>query len=324
MGIGVDWFSTLEQRRLIGSWMKQAQLEGETVHLAFLCAESAGANLEIDPVTGRCAELPGYRALRVPCAGWVQPLMIERAIRQGASGVLVVTCPPDKCVYREGAEWERQRIEGTREPALRTDKLEAGQVQLLAIDRTRNADLIRAAARFRDGKEPLPTSSHPRALNAVAATVLLIACAGLLGLVSDLGYTPPSITGSEFVVSLKHPGQASENCRDLTEEELASTPIHMRKERICERTRPPVRLRVAIDGVTALETSVAPSGIWKDGNSVAVERTPVEPGEHRVSVAIGETADPEEWSFGEERTITFTDEARRVVIFDRVAGFTWH
>jgi coenzyme F420-reducing hydrogenase delta subunit len=304
--------------------MKKAQDEGEAVHVAFVCAESAGASLEIDPATGRCAELTGYRVLRVPCAGWVQPLMIERAIRQGASGVLVVSCPPGQCAYREGAEWERLRIEGTREPALRTDKLETGQVQLVALDRTRKDDLIRAAARFRAGKEPLPTSSRPRALGAVAATVLLIACAGLLGLVSDLGYTAPSIDGSEFVISLKHPGLASENCRDLTEEELASKPVHMRKARICERTRPSVRLRVAIDGVTALETSVAPSGIWKDGNSVSVERIPVEPGEHRVSVAIGETADLEEWSFGEERTITFTDEARRVVVFDRVAGFTWH
>jgi hypothetical protein len=81
---------------------------------------------------------------------------------------------------------------------------------------------------------------------------------------------------------------------------------------------------VAIDGATALETSVPPSGIWKDGNSVTVERIPVAAGEHRVSVAIGESANPEEWSFGEERTITFTDEARRVVVFDRVAGFIWH
>jgi coenzyme F420-reducing hydrogenase delta subunit len=304
--------------------MKQAQDAGETVHLAFVCAESAGADFTIDPITGLCAELSGYRVLRVPCAGWVQPLMIERAIRQGASGVLVVTCPPDRCAYREGAEWERLRIEGVREPALQTDKLETGQVQLVALDRTRKVDLIRAAARFRSGEEPLPASERPRALHAVAATGLLVVCAGLLGLVSDLGYTAPGIGGSEFVVSLKHPGLASENCRNLTEDELASTPVHMRRERVCERTRPPVRLRVIIDGATALETSVAPSGIWKDGNSVSVERTRVAPGGHRVSVAIGETANPEEWSFRDERTITFTDEARRVVVFDRVAGFTWH
>jgi coenzyme F420-reducing hydrogenase delta subunit/NAD-dependent dihydropyrimidine dehydrogenase PreA subunit len=324
VGIGLDWFSAIEQRRLLESWMKQAEHAGETVHIAFVCAESAGAKLEIDPVTGLCAELPGYRALRVPCAGWVQPLMIERAIRQGASGVLVVSCPPDRCMYREGAEWERQRIGGLREPALRVDKLEPGQVQLVALDRTRKADLIRTAERFRTGEEALRTPSRPRAIHAVSATVLLIACAGILGLGSDFGYTAPGIDGSEFVVSLKHPGLASENCRDLTPEELASTPVHMRKERICERTRPPVRLRVTIDGTTALETSIAPSGIWEDGNSVAVERISVEPGEHHVSVAIGETVDPDEWSFGEEQTITFTDEARRVVVFDRVAGFAWH
>jgi coenzyme F420-reducing hydrogenase delta subunit/NAD-dependent dihydropyrimidine dehydrogenase PreA subunit len=324
MGIGLDWFSAMEQRRLIGSWMKQAQDTGEPVHVAFVCAESAGAGFDIDPVSGICAELPGYRVLRVPCAGWVQPLMIERAIRQGALGVLVASCPPDQCSYREGAEWERLRIEGVREPALRTSKLEVGQVQLVALDRTRKSELIRAAARFRTGEEAQPARSQPRALNAAAATVLLIACASVLGLGSDLAYTPPSIEGSEFVVSLKHPGLASENCRNLTPEELASTPVHMRKERVCERTRLPVRLRVLIDGSVALDTSVAPSGIWSDGNSVSVERIPVAPGEHRVSVAIGESTDSEEWSFNADRKITFTDEARRVVVFDRVAGFTWH
>jgi len=324
VGIGLDWFSAIEQRRLIGSWIKQAEPTGETVHLAFVCAESAGAGLEIDPATGLCAELDGYRVVRVPCAGWVQPLMIERTIRQGASGVLIASCPPDRCAYREGAEWERLRIEGVREPALRADKLEPGQVQLVALDRTRKAELIRTAERFRAGGEPLRTPSRPRALHAASAAALLIAFAGLLGLGSDFSYSAPHVDGSEFVVSLKHPGLASENCRDLTPEELASTPVHMRKEHVCERMRPPVRLRVVIDGATALEASIAPSGIWKDGNSVAVERIPVSPGAHRVSVAIGETLDPNEWSFGADQTLTFRDQVRRVVIFDRVAGFSWY
>ncbi len=324
MGIGVEWFAALDQRRLIGSWLKQAEQAREAVHLAFVCAESAGASLEIDPATGRCEDLPGYRALRVPCAGWVQPKLIERAIRQGARGVLIVSCPIDSCSYREGAEWARQRVGGQREPALRADALEDGQVQIAAIDRTRKADLIAAAQRFRAGDDPLSATGPPRAVGAVAAAALLVACAGLLGWVSDLRYTPPDIGGSEFVVSLKHPGHASENCRELTAEELASTPVHMRRERICERTRPPVRLRVAIDGAAALEKSIPPSGIWEDGNSVAVERIAVQPGEHRVGVAIGETADPEEWSFREERTMNFSDDVRRVVVFDRVAGFVWH
>jgi hypothetical protein len=43
-----------------------------------------------------------------------------------------------------------------------------------------------------------------------------------------------------------------------------------------------------------------------------------------VSLAIGETGAPDEWSFRDERTIHFSEEKRRVVVFDRVAGFTWH
>jgi coenzyme F420-reducing hydrogenase delta subunit/Pyruvate/2-oxoacid:ferredoxin oxidoreductase delta subunit len=324
MGIGLDWFSTIEQRRRIGAWLNHARGESETVHIAFVCAESAGTGFTIDPESGICAELPGYRVLRVPCAGWVQPLMVERAIRQGAGGVMIVSCPPDRCAYREGAEWERLRIEGVREPVLRADKVGAGQVQFVALDRTRKSDLIRAAARFRGGEEPVRNISRPRVLIAAGVTLLLAVFAGILGVVSDAPYTAPSFDGSEFVISLKHPGLASENCRTLTEEELASKPVHMRRERVCERTRPSVRVRVAIDGTRVFETSVVPSGIWEDGNSVTVERIRIEPGEHTVRVAIGETADPEEWTFGEERTMTFTDEARRVVVFDRLAGFTWY
>jgi coenzyme F420-reducing hydrogenase delta subunit/Pyruvate/2-oxoacid:ferredoxin oxidoreductase delta subunit len=324
MGIGLDSLSSIEQRRRIGAWLKQAEAEAETAHIAFLCAESAGAALDVDLTTGRCDELPGYRVLRVPCAGWVQPLMIERALRQGAGGVLVTSCGPDQCVYREGAEWERLRLEGTREPALRTDKIEKEKVQLIGVDRTQKAELIHAAARFRRGEGVQQETRRPTAHSIAAAALLAAACAGLMGMISDSGYAGPGIDGSELVISLKHPGTVSENCRDLTEEELAATPIHMRKAHVCERMRPPVRLRVTIDGITALETSIAPSGIWSDGNSVTVERIPVEPGDHLVSLAIGETADVDEWSFGSERTITFSDVARRVVVFDRVAGFTWH
>ncbi|HXV36615.1 MAG TPA: hydrogenase iron-sulfur subunit [Myxococcota bacterium] len=324
MGIGIDWFSSIEQRRRIGAWLKSATAAGERVHLAFACAESAGAGLAIDPESGRCDELPGYRVLRVPCAGWVQPLAIERAIRQGALGVLVVSCPPSQCAYREGAEWTRLRIAGAREPALRVDKLEAGQVQLAALDRTRGSELVRAAALLRAGDAALAERARPRALQALATAASLLVFAAVLGLASDFAYTAPRIDGSQLVVSLKHPGLASENCRDLTPEELAATPVHMRKPRVCERERLPVRLRVSIDGAFALERSVEPSGIWKDGNSVALERIAVAPGERRVRVEIGESADPDEWHFADERAVAFSEESRRVVVFDRVEGFTWH
>jgi hypothetical protein len=157
-----------------------------------------------------------------------------------------------------------------------------------------------------------------------AAAVLSLAFGGVMGLVSDLVYAAPFAGGSELVVSFKHPGAVSEDCRTLSEEELAATPVHMRKPVVCERARASVRLAVRVDGSAVVEASFPPTGIWGDGNSVAIERVPVPIGEHRVEVAIGESLDPAEWSFRDERTLDFTGDSRRVVVFDRVSGFGWH
>ena len=94
------------------------------------------------------------------------------------------------------------------------------------------------------------------------AVVLAVVVAGGLGLVSDLGYAAPGVDDSELVVTFKHPGQTSQNCRDLTEEERARRPVHMRRDRICDRRRSSVRLWVTLDGATALKSSYPPGGVW--------------------------------------------------------------
>lgn len=325
-GIGVDWLSSIDQRKRITGWLQQAEADGETVHIAFACASSAGSALAVDPETGRCDDLPGYRVLQVPCAGWIHPLMIERAMRNGADGVMVVSCGPGECAYREGATWTELRLEGAREPALRPDKVDREKVLLLGLDRTRSKELRDEAARHRAaGATPVHGGGdRPTFLGVAAATLLALLFAVLIGAASDLSYAVPRVPGSELAISLKHPGVASESCRELSAEELAAKPAHMRKPMECDRIRPPVRLRVDIDGKRTLEASITPSGLWEDGNSVALERIALEPGDHLVRVEIGETADPDEWTFEAEQTLTFSEEARRVVVFDRVAGFTWH
>jgi coenzyme F420-reducing hydrogenase delta subunit len=323
-GVGLPWFAAIEQRRSLEGWIKGALEGGGAPHVAFVCAESAGASLDVDPVTGTCAALPGYRVARVPCAGWVHPLLIERAVRHGAEGVVVAACEPGGCQYREGAEWTRQRLEGEREPVLRTDKVPPERVRMLFLARTRGQELVSSLRSFRDGQLLEPMSERAPALTGLAAALLAAVVAGLVGLVSDLGYAAPRVPGSELVVSFSHPGRVAEDCRALTPEEQAEQPVHMRQAEVCERRRAPVRLAVALDGTPLVETSFPPHGIWEDGNSVAIERIPIEPGEHRVRVSIGETADPEEWSFRDERVLDFDADARRIVVFDRVAGFGWH
>jgi hypothetical protein len=98
----------------------------------------------------------------------------------------------------------------------------------------------------------------------------------------------------------------------------------MRQAEVCKRGRAPVRLRVSLDGARVIDETFAAKGIWGDGTSVAVAPISVAPGEHQVRVEIGESHDPEEWTYLREQTLEFDERARRVIAFDRVSGFTVH
>ncbi|HRE88844.1 MAG TPA: hydrogenase iron-sulfur subunit, partial [Myxococcota bacterium] len=77
-------------------------------------ARSAARELELD-TNGHLVGGPrDLRIVSVPCAGWVHPLTLERAVRRGAERVIVVSCRPETCAYREGATWTAERIGGTR------------------------------------------------------------------------------------------------------------------------------------------------------------------------------------------------------------------
>lgn len=322
--IDISCFDSIAQRRKIEGWLDDALAAGEAAHLGFICAESAGADLDLDSDTGICEQLPGYRSLRVPCAGWVHPLMVERALRHGAAGVLIVGCGPGECLYREGGRWAEQRMAGEREPSLRAEKVAPEQLAMLALDRTRKTELIARAAAFRHSQSPTPQPARGPARRWIAATLLVLGFATLIGVVSDGGYASPRVDHSELIVSFSHPGLSQQNCRTLDQAELAEVPRHMRKPVQCDRARSAVRLVVRIDGFEVLRKSIPGAGVWQDGNSVALERIPVEPGSHLVQIAIGESADPEEWSHRDQRTLDFSLEEKRVVLFDRLTGFGWH
>ena len=322
-GIGLPWFDVLPRRAEMDRFVDAAAQGSDAPLVAFVCAESAGAKLDIDPVTAECRELPGYRVMRVPCAGWVHALTVERAIRHGARGVLVVACGPGSGVYREGGKWTKARMESQREPALNLEKVDAKRVRVVELFRTDVSRLQRDAKAFREGVSGPPKRSRA----AVWAGGLLVAAlfSTTTWAASRAHYRLPTSDAPQLVVSFKHPGQRSEKCRDLTEEELRKTPPHMRpaNNKICERKRDDVRMRVTLDGQVVINKAYAPTGIWNDGNSLAIERLDVAPGEHEVKVSIGDSADPEEFAFQSVEKTEFSPRAIRVVRFDRITGFEW-
>ncbi|NUM42934.1 MAG: hypothetical protein HUU45_15055, partial [Leptospiraceae bacterium] len=140
---------------------------------------------------------------------------------------------------------------------------------------------------------------------------------------SDLRFNLLKHSDSELVVSFKHPGFAGENCRTLTQEELEKLPMHMRKPVHCERTRANVRMKILIDGKEILNKSYIPQGIWKDGNSIAIEYISQKDGLHNVQIMIGDKSDGN-WDYTDTKQIEFKNGFRNVVIFNKLNGFTWH
>jgi len=374
-GIGIEWLTQPAERRRVDAWLAasapapgpprptirdpEASCEPPDLHrvdavelargelVAFVCASSAGEGLPYDPDTGACEALPGYRVVALPCAGWLHPLTVERALRRGASGVLVASCRPGTCGYREGAQWTADRLAGRREPELRRDRLDPARIRLLALDAPETVSLRAESAAFRAAvgnlddpstaaSEPPSgedrsglAASPPRRAMVLGGAVVAAVLAFLVWLPSDRPYLAPASPGPELAVAFKLAGPVSESCVTRTPEELAALPPHKRVPEVCERRRADIRLRIDVDGEVVHDHVYPPQGVFGDGASNAVELVVVPEGERRVRVALG-PEDPDRPSDAwrpehvAEQALTFTPQRRRVVRFERHDGFMWY
>lgn len=75
-----------------------------------------------------------------------------------------------------------------------------------------------------------------------------------------------------------------EECRTLTEEELADVPAHMRRAEECTGYHVDYELRLSIDGRDVYVDTMAPSGLRRDRPVYVIHDEPLTPGDHRVEV----------------------------------------
>ena len=158
----------------------------------------------------------------------------------------------------------------------------------------------------------------------VTLAVLLIAItAAAIVLPTKVPWWAPHAVTPELIVSFKHAGEVAQITR--TAEELEALPPHMRAPVVSGRDRAAVRLRVTVDGTVLHEEAYEPGGIMGDGNSIAVERFPLQPGSHHVIVEIDDRKEPEgDWAYKTEDTVALEPYKNCVVLFDKIQHFTWH
>ncbi|CAN5622898.1 hypothetical protein BH10CYA1_BH10CYA1_42590 [soil metagenome] len=122
--------------------------------ITLMCERSADVNDLLD-ADGRIKSVDGLHAVKLPCSGMVQPLMIEAALKQGAAGVIVCGCQIGDCYYREGNKMIRERLLGERVPTLKkaTDRR---RILALWLSRPQKERFIAEAGEFVKFVQGLP------------------------------------------------------------------------------------------------------------------------------------------------------------------------
>lgn len=102
--------------------------------------------------------------LNLMCSGLLPPSFVEYALRGGADGVLVTGCREGSCTYRFGTQWTEQRLNGTREPHLRTANVPPERLRLAWADAHEGGSLEAALEEFRKHLQTLGADEkRPRA-----------------------------------------------------------------------------------------------------------------------------------------------------------------
>lgn len=137
MGVGPPGRTGRDQVEAIRRFMTDGTPNDGTI-VTILCRNGPA------PLAGEL-QARGGRIYPVDCAGNLHTSVIELALRGGAGGVLVVSCPPRDCRNREGPAWLVERMYHDREAELqaRVDRRRVAVVFAGAMERGVALDALR-------------------------------------------------------------------------------------------------------------------------------------------------------------------------------------
>lgn len=219
----------------------------------------------------------------VDCAGTLHPGTVSYLGGHfGATAIL--GCPAQNCVHREGAVLADLRILAERAPAV------PGRIAQLPVRvfhySTGEWPEITAALDSLVG----PSSPGRRGLaSRILRPAITAGFSALLlgGLALGSGWSQGTDPDHALLrLGWRLVGQVKEQCRDLTPEELARRPVHMRQPRECVSEVLSYDLRAVVDGRVVAEKLVRSPGLRADRPLSVEEDLRIAPGDHEVSVTF--------------------------------------
>ena len=135
--------------------------EAKTKIVTLICERAVDMNPLCDE-SGRLKDEGDVSVIKFPCSGMIQPLMIEAAMKAGASGVIVCGCQIGDCYYREGNKMIRERLLGERPPGLKKT-VDRRRVLALWLSRPQTGRFLSEAKEFVAQMKTLNTSEPAKA-----------------------------------------------------------------------------------------------------------------------------------------------------------------
>jgi ferredoxin len=275
--IGLPWFDAQQVTRELEALVVAAVARAEAPALALVCAQSDGG-WELFNHVGWARRLAGYTVRPIPCAGWIEPKLIERLISKGATAVLIVGCGSSEAFGKEGNQWLRARLAGSREPAFRPNRADPRRVAHVNFDPLRPHLLSEAAACLRQLQPALTARAHSWVRSAVVVAGITIAVSAIVLAVSIAPFRNPAPAGPEFIFTFRAYGEwVAGPATSAADPAHDQRPAYMRSALPTDRRRSPVIVQLEVDG-RLQEHSYRAKGFKSDGASVGEWRELLSPG----------------------------------------------
>ncbi len=315
--MSLPWFDTRTEEDRIVATVKTTTNSPAAADtwIALIATDIDGDHGLFDPIQWRI-RLPGWQIQPVPTASWVRPHLVERLLKNGAKGVIVVRDARAESAARAGNQWVEDRLNGTRKPLFRPNRAGSSDHSVIDFNPANPSQLTATAAAFRHDSTTA-AQQPPRPRGAIISATLL--CTLLVAIViafSDITVQNPAPPDPELVFSFKAT-TASETAESHTVEDDSSRPIHMRGRDTTRSQRSDLQVILTIDGHSTT-TSFRPKGLNRDGPAIGEIRHLLPVGDIPVSIQI--TTGPDQhlsWS----ATLSAKDRQITVVTYDDNHGF---
>lgn len=235
----------------------------------------------------------GLLTFTVPCIGAVNTHQTEELLQKGVKGLLMVSCEPQDCHFREGNKWFDERYEGKRIPKLKKDS-DPSLIRILHAPYIKDisGDLAEFSRDLQDKKRfEKVVIKAPNRINYALATVLLFLPIVIFYPLTThkMAFYPKD--KSIIVMSFKYRSSAIKTTEG---KEAYSHLKHMQKTGAAFATeRSPITLEVIMDNKTIYSKTFNPKGLRKDTSIYVYDELLLEPQKADIAFILTETAFPD-------------------------------